>query len=164
MIAHANGHPNIIAQFLVPFIAWRVIRLREPGRAVRNGFALGLLVIAQVFINEEILFIDALTLGMAILLAYLAVAHRRTVRAQIAPFLGARRRGAGRRALLAYPLWHQFFGPASYHGLNADLQDVRHRPGRVRRFAHAHGRRLASRTTPSSPRSRSSRTRSSAGR
>jgi hypothetical protein len=122
MIAHANGHPNIISQFLVPFLAWRVLRMREPGRVLRNGIAVGLLVVAQVFINEEILFITAI--GMAILLVCLAVAHRRTVRADIRPFFTA-----GGVAvlvavtLLAYPLWQQFFGPGSYHGLNADLQE-----------------------------------------
>ena len=43
MIAQAGGHPNLTAQFLVPLIIWRVIRLREPGRELRNGIVLGLL-------------------------------------------------------------------------------------------------------------------------
>ncbi len=122
MIAHAAGHPNIISQFLVPFLAWRVFRMREKGRSLRNGLAVGLLIVAQVFINEEVLFITAV--GMGILLACLAVAHRRTVRPQIRPFLQASAVAvAVAGVLLAYPLWQQFFGPGSYHGLNADLQE-----------------------------------------
>src|SRR5437764_1813264 len=54
MISQAGGHPNLTAQFLVPLIIWRVIRLREPGREVRNGIVLGLLVVYQIFINEEV--------------------------------------------------------------------------------------------------------------
>jgi hypothetical protein len=120
MIAHSNGHPNIISQFLIPFLAWRVLRMREPGRVVRNGVSVGLLVVAQVFINEEILFITAIAL--AILLACLAFARRDEARAALRPFLTALGIAAGvAGVLLAYPLWQQFFGPQSYHGLNPDL-------------------------------------------
>ena len=71
MVSHANGHINFVAQFVVPFIVWQVLRLREPGRAVRGGVILGLLVVLQVFINEEILLFTALTLGVFVL-AYAA--------------------------------------------------------------------------------------------
>src|SRR2546430_6073759 len=54
MISHATGHPNIVGQFLVPFLVWRLIRLREPGRAVRNGVAARLLIVWHAFLNEEI--------------------------------------------------------------------------------------------------------------
>ncbi len=117
IVSHANGHPNIIAQFLLPFIAWRTIRLREEGRSVRNGLALGLLIILQCFINEEMLFLGALALGM-IILGY-AIARRRTIRPQIAPFLKGLGVAIGLTVVvLAYPLWYQFFGPVAYHGLN----------------------------------------------
>src|SRR4051812_35429214 len=32
MISHANGHVNFVSQWVVPFIVWQVLRLREPGR------------------------------------------------------------------------------------------------------------------------------------
>ena len=67
MVSHANGHINFVAQFVVPFIVWQVLRLREPGRAVRGGVILGLLVVLQVFINEETLLFTALTLGVFVL-------------------------------------------------------------------------------------------------
>jgi hypothetical protein len=121
IVSHANGHPNIIAQFLLPFIAWRVIRLREQGRSVRNGIALAALMVLQFFINEEMLFLLALAVGLFI--AGYAIARRRTIRPQIAPFV----KGAGialgiTGVLLAYPLYYQFFGPVAYHGLNAGVK------------------------------------------
>ncbi len=64
MVSQADGHPNIAAQFLVPIIVWRVLRLREPGHALRNGLILALLVTYQAFINEEILLLTALAAGL----------------------------------------------------------------------------------------------------
>jgi hypothetical protein len=121
MIAHANGHPNIIAQFLLPFIAWRVVRLREPGRTVRNGIALALLVIFQFFINEEVLFLGGL--GLALMIGCYAIARRRTVRTEIKPFLKGVGVALGISAVaLAYPAWYQFFGPVAYHGLDPSVR------------------------------------------
>jgi hypothetical protein len=121
IVAHANGHPNLVAQFLVPFIAWRVIRLREAGRSIRNGLALGALITVQVFINEEMLFIVALS--MSILLGAYALMRRGEVRPVIKPFLaGLGVAAAVAGVLVAYPLWRQFFGPESYRGLSPGLQ------------------------------------------
>ena len=64
MVAHANGHVNFVNQYVVPFLVWQVLRLREPGRIVRGGVAVGLLIVLQVFINEETLLFTALTLGV----------------------------------------------------------------------------------------------------
>jgi hypothetical protein len=115
MVSHANGHINFVSQFVVPFIVWQVLRLREPGRVVRGGITLGLLVVLQVFINEETLLFTALTLGV-FAVAYAAFAWQ-TV-------LGYARRFAAGLAVaaatalvpLAYPLWFQFAGPQSYSG------------------------------------------------
>jgi len=115
MVSHANGHINFVSQFLVPFIVWQVLRLREPGRAVRGGIVLGLLVVLQVFINEESLLFTALTLGVFVI-AYAGLAWDTVV--------GAARRflaGLGVAIVtalvpLAYPLWFQFAGPQSYSG------------------------------------------------
>jgi hypothetical protein len=115
MVSHANGHINFVAQFVVPFIVWQVLRLREPGRAVRGGLILSALIVLQVFINEETLLFTALTLGVFVL-AYAAMGLREA-KAVAKPFLA----GLGVTALvssavLAYPLWFQFFGPRNYHG------------------------------------------------
>ncbi len=116
MLSQANGHPNIVAQFVVPLILARLVAFRTPGRAVRNGVILGLLVVYQAFINEEVLFLTALAAGLFILVW--AWSHRAQAR-QAAPNL---LRGLGvttvvAGVLLAYPLSVQFFGPQAYHGM-----------------------------------------------
>ncbi|HKS97912.1 MAG TPA: hypothetical protein VJT31_00150 [Rugosimonospora sp.] len=121
MVAQANGHPNIVAQFLVPLLVWRALRLREPGRAIRNGVALGLVTVWQAFINEEILFSTAL--AMAIFAACYGLLRRDEVRAAVRPAargLAVAALVAG--ALLAYPLLVQFFGAQTYHGLSAGIE------------------------------------------
>lgn len=55
MISHANSHPNIVSQYVVPLIIWRTLRLAEPGRWLRNGVLLGLVIVWQAFLNLEIL-------------------------------------------------------------------------------------------------------------
>jgi 6-pyruvoyl-tetrahydropterin synthase related domain len=121
MISHALGHPNIIAQFLVPFIAWRTVKLREQGRSLRNGVALAVLIIVQAFINEEILFI--LALGMAFFVLAYALSQRRTIRPLVKPFgVGLGITFAIVAAALAYPLWWQFFGPNTYNGLSPGVK------------------------------------------
>ena len=115
MVSHANGHINFVSLFVVPFIIWQVLRLREPGRVVRGGVVLGLLVVLQVFINEETLLFTALTLGVFVL-AYAALRWSE-VKGYWRRFLA----GLGVTGLtavvpLAYPLWFQFAGPQSYSG------------------------------------------------
>ena len=75
MVAHANGQVNFVCQFVVPFLVWQVLRLREPGHAVHGGVAVGLLIVLQVFINEETLLFTALTVGVFVL-GYAAMAPR----------------------------------------------------------------------------------------
>ncbi|MEV6491859.1 hypothetical protein AB0M20_25080, partial [Actinoplanes sp. NPDC051633] len=115
MVSHANGHINFVSQFVVPFIVWQVVRLREPGRVLRGGIVLGLLIVLQVFINEEVLLFTALTLGVFVI-AYAAMAWPAT-----RPLIGRFTAGLGVAAvtagvLLAYPLYWQFTGPGSYSG------------------------------------------------
>ncbi|MEU4691297.1 hypothetical protein [Actinoplanes sp. NPDC023714] len=115
MVSHANGHVNFVNQYVVPFIVWQVLRLREPGRAVRGGVILGLLIVVQCFINEETLLFTALTLGVFVL-AY-GIMRRDVVREVWRRFLaGLGVAAATSGALLAYPLWYQFFAPGNYHG------------------------------------------------
>jgi hypothetical protein len=115
MISHANGHPNIISQFVVPLIVWRTLALRQAGRWLRNGLVLALLIVWQAFINLEVLMMTAV--GLAIFLAILAVA-RRDYRRYAPTFLaGVAVAGVVSSCLLAYPVYVQFFGPQAYHGL-----------------------------------------------
>ncbi|MFC3740034.1 glycosyltransferase family protein [Paractinoplanes deccanensis] len=116
MISHAGGHPNIVSQFLVPWIIVRTLRLREPGRAMRNGLILAGLLIWQAFINLEILFMTAVGLGVFCLV--MAIVRRKRHRGETRQFVtGLSVAGAVTLAVLAYPLTVQFFGPQSYHGL-----------------------------------------------
>jgi len=107
LVNHANGHPNLVAQFLLPFIVWRALTLRT----VRDGVVLGLLVTWQALLNEELLFLTALASAVFVL-------GHGVPRDRIRPFLvGAGTAVATAGLLLAYPLWYQFAGPQSYHGL-----------------------------------------------
>ncbi|SCE73966.1 hypothetical protein GA0070607_0990 [Micromonospora coriariae] len=122
MLSHASWHPNIISQFLLPFIVWRVLALTRSHRPVRDGVLLALLVTAQAFINEEILLFTAMACGV-FLLAVLAQEPARWSAAwrPLAAGLAACALLAG--ALLAYPLYVQFAGPMAYHGLSDAVQD-----------------------------------------
>ncbi|WP_306212164.1 hypothetical protein [Actinoplanes sp. RD1] len=115
MVSHANGHVNFVAQFVVPFIVWQVLRLREPGRVWRGGVSLGLLIVLQVFLNEEVLLFTAITL-LVFVIAYAASAPA-VARAAARNFAaGIAVAGGTALALLAYPLFIQFAGPQSYSG------------------------------------------------
>ena len=112
MVNQVNGHPDLVGQFLIPFIVWRAISLRT----ARDGVVLGLLVTWQAFLNEELLFQTGL--AIAIFVVVYAMFRPAEVRARAGPFLaglGPALLTAG--VLLAYPLWFQFFGPQSYRGL-----------------------------------------------
>ncbi|MBU2663448.1 hypothetical protein KOI35_08020 [Actinoplanes bogorensis] len=116
MVSHAGGHPNIVSQFLVPLIIWRTLRLRQPGRAVRNGLIMAALLIWQAFINLEVLFMTAVGLGVFCLI--MAISRRKTHPGETRRFLrGLAVAGTVTLGVLAYPLSVQFFGPQSYHGL-----------------------------------------------
>ncbi|MFG1606323.1 hypothetical protein [Actinoplanes sp. NPDC049265] len=115
MVSHANGHINFVSQFVVPFIVWQVLRLREPGRVVRGGVLLGLLIVLQVFVNEEVLLFTALTLGVFVIAyALMAWPEAREVAGRVAAGIGVAAVTAG--VLLIYPLWWQFSGPGHYEG------------------------------------------------
>jgi hypothetical protein len=116
MISHAGGHPNIVAQFLVPLIIWRTLELRRPGRTLRNGLILAGLLVWQAFINLEILFMTAV--GLGIFCAVVGLSRRKRYPGEGSAFLrGLTVAGVAALAALAYPLSVQFFGPQSYHGL-----------------------------------------------
>ncbi|WP_425718264.1 hypothetical protein [Micromonospora sp. DT233] len=123
MVAQGGAHLHMAAQFLVPPILALVFR---PGtdRVRRHGVALGLLVAYQVFLGEEVLVFLALAAG-ALTVGY-ALADRATARRLAPAFLT--RIGVGALvagALLAYPLWFQFFGPGHYQGMPFDAPGFR---------------------------------------
>jgi hypothetical protein len=123
MVSHANAHLNWTAGWLVPLIVWRVLRLREPGRAVRNGLVLGVLVAVAFSIAAEALFFTAL--ACAVFLGTWALARSRRAEARAAlPHLlrGLGVTAAVAFALLAYPLWLHFFGPQRFSGTGFDAR------------------------------------------
>jgi hypothetical protein len=116
MMSQANAHPNITAQFLIPVIIWRVIRLRDREHVWRNRLVLTALVVYQMFLNEEVLFATAM--AMFLFVGTWALQHRAEARAEFRFFLsGLASVGAIALVLLAYPLYFQFFGPQVYHGM-----------------------------------------------
>ncbi|WP_192772206.1 hypothetical protein [Plantactinospora soyae] len=120
IIHHANGQPNFASNFLLPLIVVRVLRLGEPGRWLRGGVVLGLLVTYQIFINEEMLLLTALACA-AIVLLY-AVFRWSQTRARAWNFLRGLGVGGALALLLAgYPIWYQFNGPQSYRGLQGGV-------------------------------------------
>jgi hypothetical protein len=117
MVSQATGHPNIAGQYVLPFVVLAVLRLGLPGRHwAMRGLILAGLVVLQVFVNEELLFLTALAL-FVFLVPY-AFARPRELWARVPDAL----KSLGTTALvagvaLAYPLYHQFFGKGYYRGL-----------------------------------------------
>ncbi|MDT5041315.1 MAG: hypothetical protein QOE51_2300, partial [Actinoplanes sp.] len=104
VVAHANGQPNFVSNFLLPLIVAGVF-------CGRSGVRLGLLIAWQLFINEEMLWITALACGLAVLLSgrFRDVALLRRVGVA----------GALTVLLTGYAIWYQFFGPGSFQGVPA---------------------------------------------
>ncbi|MET8351440.1 MULTISPECIES: DUF2079 domain-containing protein [unclassified Micromonospora] len=121
MVSHANAHLNWSAGWLVPLLVWRLFALRRPGRWLRDGVILGVLVAVAFSIAAEGLFFAALALGVFVAVWALHPAHRAEARAVLPTFL----RGLGVTAvvagvLLSYPLWLHFAGPQRFHGTGFD--------------------------------------------
>jgi hypothetical protein len=116
LVAQDNVHPNLAMQLPVPLMVWQLLRLRDRGVPPwRPGLLLGLLVTYQFFINEEILLVTAIGCGLFILAwaAYHRAEARQLVGRLVASLAAA---AAVALALLAYPMWYQFFGPQHYRG------------------------------------------------
>jgi hypothetical protein len=112
---HMLGHPNFVAQFLLPFIVSGVIGLRTTARPARSGFFLGLLIAYQVFINEELLFLTSLACAVMVVVYFLS--RPRQALDETPRFLAGLGVAAGvTLSLTAYPLWFQFAGPQHAQG------------------------------------------------
>ncbi len=116
LVHSAVGHYDLQFAVFPPLIADAVLRLAT-GRASarRGGLRLGLLVTAQLFISEEILFGTAL--ATVLLLIVMAAGRPRDVAGRIAALAGGLGTAACVLAVIAgCPLWVQFFGPLHEHG------------------------------------------------
>ncbi len=121
MVSHANAHLNWTAGWLVPLLIWRLFALRRPGRWLRDGVLLGLLVAVAFSIAAEGLFFTALALGVFVAVWALHPANRAEARAVLPSFLrGLVVTAVVAGALLAYPLWLHFAGPQRFHGTGFD--------------------------------------------
>lgn len=113
MVSHGNGHPNFLAQFLVPVIIDRLLDLQRPGRSrratIRAGIVLGLLVTWQLWMGEEVLLLAAV--GIAIV-GIVGTLHGRLDVVRMLP--GVLVGVATTVVLFGFPLWWQFAGPQSY--------------------------------------------------
>ena len=116
LVHSAIGHYDLQFAVFPPLIVDAVLRLAA-GRSTarRGGLWLGLLVTAQLFISEEILF--GAGLAAALLLIVMAASRPRAVPGRVRALAGGLGIAAGVLAVLAgYPLWVQFFGPLYQHG------------------------------------------------
>jgi hypothetical protein len=117
LVHSAIGHYDLQFAVLPPLIVDVVLRLGTGRVTARlGGVRLGLLVTAQLFISEELLF--GAGVAAVLLLAVLAASRPRAVTgAAVGALAGGVGIAAGVLAVLAgYPLWVQFFGPLYQHG------------------------------------------------
>ena len=116
LVHSAIGHYDLQFAVFPPLIVDAVLRLAT-GRTsvVRGGLWLGLLVTAQLFINEETLF--GVAVATFLLLIVIAAARPREVAGRVAALAGGLGTAACVVAVIAgYPLWVQFFGPLHQAG------------------------------------------------
>jgi hypothetical protein len=119
--AHAEGHLNWSAGWIAPVVLGALLRLRAPGRWLRHGAILGLLLGVCFTIAAEALFFTALAGGVFVVVWSLAPANRAEARAALATMLaGLAVTAAVAGALLAYPLHMHFAGPQTFHGTGFD--------------------------------------------
>jgi hypothetical protein len=116
-VSHANGHLNWTSGWIAPVVLWWLLKLRQPGRWLRNGAVLGVLLGIGFSIAAEGLFFTALAGGVFVIAWALAPATRAQARAALPTVLaglGVTAVVAG--ALLAYPLYMHFSGPQTFAG------------------------------------------------
>jgi hypothetical protein len=116
-ISHANGHLNFTSGWIAPVVLWWVLKLREPGRWLRNGAILGLLLAMGFSIAAEGLFFTALASAIFVLVWSLSPAtwaETRKAAPTVLAALAVTAVVAG--ALLAYPLYMHFDGPQTFSG------------------------------------------------
>ncbi|BBH66803.1 glycosyl transferase [Actinoplanes sp. OR16] len=116
-VAHANGHLNWSAGWVAPFVLWRVMKLREEGRWLRNGLLLGLALAIGFSVAPEGLFYVAIASGIFIGVWSCAKAVRHEALAAFGTVVKALAVAAAvAGVLLAYPLYMHFGGPQTFSG------------------------------------------------
>ena len=119
LLHSAIGHYDLQFAVFLPLIVDAALRLLAGHRTpVRGGLWLGLLITAQLFVNEEMLFDTAVT---GVLIALVLGIRRATWRGVSRPVVTARLTGFavafGVVLIVAcYPLWMQFHGPLPQSG------------------------------------------------
>jgi hypothetical protein len=116
-ISHANGHLNWTAGWVAPVVIWWVLKLRQPGKWLRNGAVLGVLLAVGFSIAAEGLFFVALASMLFVVVWSLSRATWAEARAALPTVfaaLGVTAVVAG--VLLAYPLYMHFAGPQTFAG------------------------------------------------
>jgi hypothetical protein len=118
MVSQSNSHWHMTALWLVPAIIWSVVRLaraadvRDHLRIATSGLWLSGLVVVQLFLGEEVLYLTAVTLAL-VTIGY-AVARPDWTRRILPGFLAGMALAVGVATVaLAYPLRIQFAGPGS---------------------------------------------------
>ena len=110
MLSESTGHPHITAQWLVPFMVWQVVRLATPGRTVRRGVVLGVLVALQFYLGLEILLLTAIACAVAAV-GYAVLRPRAAWEALPSALRSLAVTAAVVVPVTAYPLWFMFAGP-----------------------------------------------------
>jgi hypothetical protein len=114
-VAHANGHLNFTAGWIGPVVLWWALKLRQPGRWLRNGAVLGVLLAVCFTIAAEALFFTALATAVFVVSWSLARVNRAEVKAAAPTVLRALAVTAVvAGGLLAYPIYMHFAGPQSF--------------------------------------------------
>ncbi len=116
LLHSALGHYDLQFAVFPPLIIDAALRLATGrARAVPGGIRLGLLVIAQLLISEEILLDSAL--AGSLLIAVVAASRPRQVAGRVATAASGLATASCLTAVIAgYPLWVQFFGPLPQRG------------------------------------------------
>jgi Glycosyltransferase family 87 len=124
MRAESLGHVNLTLVLLPPLLLLVTygILVRQHRRAWVDGILLGLLAAAQLLISEEVLATTAVTGAVLLLLVLLSspakirshAPHALRAFAVAVVVFGA---------LVAVPLWYQFFGPYRYYGAASGLAE-----------------------------------------
>jgi hypothetical protein len=116
-VSHANAHLNWTSGWLAPVVLWRLLKLREQGRWLRNGAILGLILGAGFTLAAEGLFFTALAGGVFVIAWSLSRTTWPEVRAALPSALAALGvAGVVAGAILAYPLYMHFAGPQTFKG------------------------------------------------
>jgi hypothetical protein len=118
LLNSAIGHYDLQFAVFLPLIVDAALRLAAGHRTpVRGGVWLGLLITAQLFVNEEMVFDTAVT-GVLLVIVLAIRRHAwHDIRTRLVPAAKGLAVALGVTLVVAgYPLWVQFFGPLPQSG------------------------------------------------